>query len=142
MMEYLYSAETVSTDHLEGFFEGWPKPPSKETHLTILHNSGEIVLARDSETGAIVGFINAITDHVLSAYIPLLEVLPDYRKRGIGAELVRRMFERLDGLYMIDLVCDDDMVPFYTRTGMQPFGAMAIRNFAMQAGRPAIHRPD
>ena len=49
------------------------------------------VLARvvDGErSGQVVGFITAISDGVLSAYIPLLEVLPGWRSQGIGGELV------------------------------------------------------
>jgi hypothetical protein len=31
------------------------------------------------DNGRVIGFITAVTDKVLSAYIPLLEVLPAYR---------------------------------------------------------------
>ena len=59
----------------------------------LLKNSAEVVLAVDEETGAVIGFINAVSDGVLSAYIPLLEVLPEYRGRGIGRALVKQMLE-------------------------------------------------
>ena len=64
----------VEPDQLAGFFVGWPDPPSPETHLKILHASHAIVLAQD-RSGQVVGFINAVSDGILSAYIPLLEVL-------------------------------------------------------------------
>ena len=89
----------------------------------------------DEESGHVVGFITAISDHVLSAYIPLLEVLPEYRGRGIGRELVGRMLDRLRGLYMIDLVCDPDLEPFYTSMGMYPATGMMIRNYEHQSGK-------
>ena len=82
-----------------------------------------------------VGFITAISDGVLAAYIPLLEVLPDYRGRGIGRELVMRMLAQLQGLYMIDLVCDPQLESFYRACGMKPYHAMMIRDFAHQAGK-------
>ena len=63
-------------------------------------------LALDGD--AVVGFVTAASDGVLSAFIPLLEVLPAYRDRGIGAELVRRLLGQLDDLYMVDLCCDAD----------------------------------
>jgi ribosomal protein S18 acetylase RimI-like enzyme len=85
------------------------------------------VLALDGEQ--IVGFVTAISDGVLSAYVPLLEVLPGYQGRGIGAELVRRLLARLDGLYMVDLCCDEDVVGSYEHLGLSRWDAgMGIRN--------------
>lgn len=71
---------------------------------------------------------------VLSAYIPLLEVLPAYRGRGIGRELVRRLLEGLRGRYMVDLLCDPALQPFYARVGMRPATGMMVRNYARQSG--------
>ncbi len=90
MISYTDSLTGIEATNLRGFFVGWPNPPSPETHLRLLQNSDHIVLAVDEETGNAVGFITAISDGVLSAYIPCLEVLPAYRGRGIGQELVRR----------------------------------------------------
>ena len=82
-----------------------------------------------------MGFVTATSDGVLTAFIPLLEVLPDHRGRGIGAELVRRMLGTLDGLYAVDVVCDEDVMPFYERLGFTRCGAMVRRDYARQAGR-------
>jgi hypothetical protein len=79
MISYTDSVAGITADKLQGFFVGWPNPPSPETHLKLLANSNYIVLAVDDETGNIVGFITAISDGVLSAYIPFLEVLPAYQ---------------------------------------------------------------
>ncbi|WP_218212220.1 GNAT family N-acetyltransferase, partial [Pseudomonas sp. 2822-15] len=81
----------MTEEMLQGFFVGWPNPPSSHTHLKLLEKSTHIVLAVDDENEQVVGFITAISDGVLSAYIPLLEVLTEYQGRGIGKELVRRM---------------------------------------------------
>ena len=127
MIEYAESLDAVEPEHLEGFFVGWPSPPSPERHLEILHGSAAAVLARDGER--VVGFVTAISDGVLSAYLPLLEVLPEYQGRGIGSELVRRMLARLGRLYMIDLSCDDELEAFYRPLGFQAWGrGMGIRN--------------
>ena len=88
----------------------------------------------EEESGRIAGFITAISDGVLSAYIPHLEVLPSYQGQGIGTELVRRMLEKLSGLYMIDLLCDPEVQPFYARCGMKPATGMMIRNYDRQSG--------
>ena len=86
---------------------------------------------------AVVGFVTAISDGVLSAYLPLLEVLPDFRGRGIGRELVKRMLERLEHCYMVDVVCDEGVLPFYEALGLRAGHAAMHRNYARQSGRNA-----
>ena len=81
----------ITPERLQGFFLGWPNPPAPATHLRLLAGSNYVELAVDSVTGQVVGFINAISDGVLTAYIPLLEVLPAYQGQGIGATLVTRL---------------------------------------------------
>jgi len=135
MINYIFTTEGISPEQLKGFFDGWLNPLSPETHLRLLKNSDEIVLAIDQETKSVVGFITAITDHVLSAYIPLLEVLPEYRGRGIGSELVDSMLARLGDIYMIDLICDQELQAFYAKRGMVQATAMMRRNYDNQSGR-------
>lgn len=112
MITYRYSSDGITPDQIRGFFEGWSNKPTPEIHLRLLERSDEIVIAIDEDTGAVVGFVTAITDRVLSAYIPLLEVLPAYQERGIGSELMRHMLDRLGGLYMVDVLCDKHLIPF------------------------------
>jgi ribosomal protein S18 acetylase RimI-like enzyme len=136
MISYTDSIAGVDPSHLRGFFVGWPSPPAPEAHLRILQGSDAVVLARDDASGAVVGFITAISDGVSCAYIPHLEVQPEHQGRGIGSELLRRMLEKLRGLYMIDLLCDPDVQPFYARLGMRPATGMLIRNYDRQSGSP------
>jgi ribosomal protein S18 acetylase RimI-like enzyme len=127
VIEYVTSAEGVEPADLEGFFVGWPRRPSSQKHLALLRGSSHVVLARDGHR--VVGFVTAISDGVLSAYVPLLEVLPEYERRGIGRELTRRLLAQLEGLYMIDVSCDEDVVPFYERLGLERLeAAMGLRN--------------
>ncbi len=135
MIRYTDDVGGITADQLEGFFDGWPSAPSCETHLRLLEGSDEIVLAVDDASGAVVGFVTAVTDGVLSAYIPLLEVLPVYRGRGIARELVTRLREALRGYYMIDLVCDEALTAFYESLGFRRMSAMVIRDYDAQAGR-------
>lgn len=120
---------------LKGFFIGWPNPPSPQTHLKMLEKSDYIVLAVEEERNRVVGFITAISDGVLSAYIPFLEVLPEYQNRGIGGELVKRMQDKLNGFYMIDLLCDESLQPYYEKLGMFKSQGMIYRNYKMQSGK-------
>ncbi len=64
---------------------------------------------------------------MLYAFIPLLEVLPSHRGRGIGSELVERLLEELKHFYAVDLMCDPELQPFYDRFGMHRAIGMVIR---------------
>ncbi len=122
MIHYADTLDNVSAEHLRGgFFEGWTDPPSPETHLRLLEGSDEVVLALDGPG-------------VLGAHVPLLEVLPGQRGRGIGSELVCRMLARLDDLYMVDLLCGPEVRPFYASLGMQPASGMMVRRYTNQSG--------
>ena len=93
-----------------------------------------VVLAIDEEAGQVVGFVNALSDGVLSAFIPLLEVLPEYQGRSVGSELVQRMLAQLSDLYAVDLLCDAEVQPFYARLGMSAGQGMMLRRYDRQSG--------
>lgn len=133
MIAYKDSIKDVSREKLQGFFAGWQNPRSPSEHLEILRGSDEVVLAVDEKTADVVGFITAITDAKLAAYIPLLEVLPAYKNKGIGTQLVRQMLVKLKDYYMVDVVCDEDIQPFYERLGFVKAKAMIIRRYQSRA---------
>jgi ribosomal protein S18 acetylase RimI-like enzyme len=129
MAEVVYTndLEGLAAADLEGFFEHWPAAPTPERHLDILRGSDYVVLAREGDRGRVVGFVTAISDGVLSAFIPLLEVLPERRGEGIGTELVRRLLAELEDFYMVDLMCDPELETFYRRFEMELLSGMGLR---------------
>ena len=129
MIAYTETADEITPQMLRGFFQGWRKPPTREDHLRILRNSDCIVVALDTDRSCVVGFITALTDTVQSAFIPLLEVLPEYQRQGIGSELTRRMLAKLKGIPAIDLTCDPALQKFYGKFGMIPSVGMVIRDY-------------
>ena len=129
MIEYRDTVEGLEASQLVGFFVDWTSKPSPQVHLKILRGSSHVVVAIDEESDQVVGFVTAISDGVLSAYLPLLEVLPEYQNRGIGSELMRRMLEQLKGLYMVDVLCDAELQAYYARFGMQRAVGMCIRRY-------------
>lgn len=133
--EFLFrnDLEGIEPVHLEGFFEGWPDPPSPERHLAILEGSSMVELAVDIRTGRVAGFANLISDGILSAFIPLLEVRRAHRGRGIGTGLVRRLLERTSDLYMLDVACDPEVTSFYGRLGFREGNAMLHRRYERQS---------
>jgi ribosomal protein S18 acetylase RimI-like enzyme len=124
-IHYTDDLSGLSARHLTGFFSGWPAHPDPETHLSILRNSKKVWLALDGDR--CVGFVNALSDDIFYAFIPLLEVLPEYRGQGIGTELVRRMLASLEGMYAVDIVCDPDVAPFYEKLGFARCAGMIRR---------------
>lgn len=127
MVHYQTDLHSVGAGDLDGFCVGWQRPLSGERLLHVLRGSAAVVLAMDGQK--VVGFANALSDGILMAYIPLLEVRPEYQRQGIGSELVKRLVARLGTHYGIDLLCDERLVPFYQRLGMKRAAGMCIRNF-------------
>lgn len=134
MIEYRTTVAGITDEDVQGFFVGWPNPPSAQTLLYILHNAYKVVITVDCASSKVVGFTYAISDGILAAYIPLLEVLPAYQGKGIGKELMRRLTESLGELYMIDVVCDEDVAPFYLSLDFHRASGMMKRNYNRQQG--------
>lgn len=84
MSNIIYSTNKKDIKNLSinGFFEGWPNKPSDNILKESIIKSSYTVLAIDIENKKLVGYINAISDTVLSAYIPFLEVLPLYQNKA------------------------------------------------------------
>lgn len=132
-MQIQTTLEGIAPAALTGFFEGWPNPPTPETLWRMLSGSSHMALALEDRQ--VTGFVQAISDGVLSAYIPLLEVRAQWHGQGIASRLMENLLAQLDGLYMIDTACDDDLVPFYERFGMMRGNVMIRRDYASQRGR-------
>ncbi|MDX8028897.1 GNAT family N-acetyltransferase [Lentzea sp. BCCO 10_0856] len=128
MISYRTDVSDLTEDKLAGFFVGWPTPPSPAQHLAVLRGSYRVVIALSDDE--VVGFVNMISDGVLTAFVPWLEVRPDFQGQGIGTELMRRILAEAEHLYSVDLTCDDELRPYYERLGMIAFTGMGVRNRA------------
>jgi len=132
---YADDLTAVREDMLRGFFVGWPRRPSPAQHLAVLRGSYRSVVAIDDVAGRVVGFVNMLSDGVLTAFIPWLEVLPAYQGQDIGSELMRRILEGTDRFYSVDLICDAELVPYYERFGMRGWSSAMLRDpAAMEEG--------
>lgn len=127
-MTYTTTVDGLSSaSFAEGFFERWAAPPTPEEHLELLSRATHVSLALLGQT--VVGYATALSDGLLAAYIPLLEVLPEHRRRGVGTQLVKRLMRTIGPVYMIDVMCDADVLPFYRRLGFRPAGGAVVRNY-------------
>lgn len=125
VITYSTDITALTEDLLTEFFVGWPRRPCAARHLRALRGSHRVILAFDGDR--VVGFINAISDGELAAFIPWLEVLPSHQRRGVGRELVRRLHAELDEHYSIDLICDPQLASFYSALGFEELLGMGQR---------------
>ncbi|MFS8097319.1 GNAT family N-acetyltransferase [Lentzea alba] len=126
MITYSTDLTALTEEDLAGFFVDWPKAPSRAQHLAVLRGSYRAVLAFADDQ--VVGFVNMISDGVLTAFVPWLEVLPEFQGQGIGTELMRRILAEGQHLYSVDLVCDESLRPYYEKLGMVALTGMIVRN--------------
>jgi N-acetylglutamate synthase-like GNAT family acetyltransferase len=134
-LTYQTTADGLTEDQLTGdFFEGWLDPPSPATLLRILQSSDHVVVAARDEK--VIGFVTALSDEVISAFITLLEVVPEEHNKGIGHSLINQLLDDIGDIYMVDLVCDVNLSRFYAELGFATTTGMSRRDYAMQSGRP------
>mgnify|MGYP001035906081 CR=1 FL=1 len=117
----------ITREQLSCFCVGWKYPLNGEELYKILQNSYTFVLAVDGNR--VVGFVNALSDGLKFAFIPMLEVLPDYKNQGIGTKLMTRLLDRLHDIQNIDLTCDIDLQTFYDKFGMLKSNGMVLRKY-------------
>lgn len=129
MINYQTDLNNICESKLKGFFVGWTSPLSPKQHLEILKNSEFIVLAVESNSETVIGFVNALSDGINFAFIPMLEVLPEHQKKGIGTNLMNTMLDKLKDIVCIDLTCDENMQGFYQRFSMLKSHGMILRKY-------------
>lgn len=70
----------------------------------------------------LVGLGNTLSDGHLVVYYPHLLVHPDFRRLGIGAEILRRLRSRYEELHMHILVADGRAIEFFEKCGFMRAG--------------------
>jgi GNAT superfamily N-acetyltransferase len=114
---------------------GWWKEEYDQRELPrLIRGSFLFAVAVDRKTGHAVGMGRVISDGVSDGYIQDLVVLPEYRKTGIGTQivgtLVKKCVER--GISWIGLIAEPDTEKFYLPFGFHP----------MEGHVPLIFRSD
>ncbi len=113
MVTYSDLTDGLEASQLRGFYEDWPLVDA-EHHLRLLKSAPYVVVARFEQE--IVGFGVAVTDGVLSAHIPFLEVRPDFRGQGIGREIARLLLMKID-LPQISVAGGTELREFFVEMG-------------------------
>ncbi len=133
MTDIKYSTNgIIDPNELNPFFQNWKSPPSLEIKGRLLNGSDLIVTAR--ENGKLVGFLTAISDGAMHAFITLIEVLETHQRKGIGKRLMELAISHFKGHYDIVLVTDPERRPFYEKLGFSKICGMHIRDFTYANG--------
>ena len=82
----------------------WSSAEKGEALREAMRGSHSVVTAWAEDR--LVGLGNTLSDGHLVVYYPHLLVHPDFRRRGIGAEILRRLRRRYEALHMHILVAD------------------------------------
>jgi GNAT superfamily N-acetyltransferase len=100
--------------------------PRETVERTVREASRVVGLYAD---GRQIGFARAFTDGVAAVYLADVYVLPEFRGRGLGVELIREMVERSPWPRLKWLLHTRDAHEFYRRFG---FGAPSERAMERQ----------
>ena len=117
----------IDAKDLNRFFQNWKSPPSLKIKRNLLKDSDLIITAR--EKGKLIGFLTAISDGAMHAFISLVEVLESHQGKGIGKHLVGLATSHFKGYYDIVLITDRDKGSFYKKLGFSEIYGMHIRDF-------------
>ena len=78
-------------------------------------NSGSVYSAWDGDK--LVGLINALDDSIMTAYIHYMLIDPEYKRLGIGKQLIDQMKERYKDYLTVVLVSYEMASEFYIKCG-------------------------
>jgi GNAT superfamily N-acetyltransferase len=114
---------------------GWWKEeydPAQILHL--IQGSFLFAVAVDTKTGRAIGMGRVISDGVSDGYIQDLVVLPEYRKTGIGTQIVSTLVKKCveQGISWIGLIAEPATENFYLPFGFHP----------MEGHTPLLYRSD
>ena len=126
MIEYKIS-DRIIPNELNHFFQDWKSPPSLEIKGGLLNGADLIITVR--ENGKLIGFLTAISDGVMHAFITLVEVLKTHQGKGVGTHLMKIAVSHFKGYYDIVLITDPDKGTFYKKFGFNKIYGMHIRDF-------------
>jgi ribosomal protein S18 acetylase RimI-like enzyme len=128
MIAYRTEQSAIDIAQLAHLFTtaGWGWRAADLTKLAqLVEGSRYVVSAHDEER--LVGFARAISDGVTNAYVSTVAVLPEYRGRGIGAELVKRLLEGRETIRFV-LHAASSAQGFYRKLGFEDATDMLRRD--------------
>lgn len=116
-----YKVDIVPTpDVIIDLYEdaGLPRPTKDRERIKKMYdNSNLIITAWDNEI--LVGVSRCLTDFCWSCYLADLAVRSEYKKAGIGKELIRLTKEKVGPQSMVLLLSVPDALKYYPKVGFE-----------------------
>ncbi len=101
---------------------GWWKDSYDPSGIgRIIKGSYAFAVVVEKKSGKTIGMGRIISDGVSDAYIQDLVVLPEFRDKGIGKQLVQFLLKRCkdNGILWIGLIAEPDKDGFYSTMGFK-----------------------
>jgi ribosomal protein S18 acetylase RimI-like enzyme len=124
IIHYAVSKRPDLTEYRSLWAAAWDAPgPATMNHLT--HSLTWVCAYADSQ---LVGFVNVAWDGGVHAFLLDTTVHPEYQRRGLGAELVRRAAVEAQsrGLHWLHVDFEPQLEGFYRGCGFRHTGAGLI----------------
>ena len=129
-MNLIYTTKLPSKENIYKFYEilEWNSflKLSPEQLLEAMKNSWYSIYVYSGDN--LVGTGRVISDGVINAYLCGLGVLPDFRCKGIGTEIVKKLTQQCESNNLhVQLCCEENLVQYYKEMGFEVFAtAMKI----------------
>ena len=133
-IQLVHSWDEVEIANLYRAGGWWKEEYDPEELPRLIKGSFLFAVAVNIKTGRAVGMGRVISDGVSDGYIQDLVVLPEYRKTGIGTQIVSTLVKKCIelGISWIGLIAEPDTEKFYLPFGFHP----------MEGHTPLIFRSD
>jgi GNAT superfamily N-acetyltransferase len=125
-----YTSPPLTNGELNGLFAGsWPEHRWRDFGLILAHSLAYVCAYREK---ALIGYVNLAWDGGIHAFVLDTTVHPDWRRRGIGTELVRRAAAaaRQRGIVWLHVDCEPHLRDFYRGCGFYPTAAGLMNLFS------------
>jgi GNAT superfamily N-acetyltransferase len=112
------SKDRIDQGAVHGFLSEesyWAAGRARETQDRLVREASRVVGLYDGDRQ--IGFCRAFTDGLATAYLADVYVLPEYRGRGLGEELVREMIDNGPYADVKWLLHTTDAHPLYRKFG-------------------------
>lgn len=119
-MNIKYKEIKIFTEaELENLFlsVNWSSGKYPDKLVKAMKNSDSVISAWDGDK--LIGFINALSDGVMTAYFHYLLVNPDYQAKGIGKTLVTKILEIYEDYARKVVIAYKTEIEFYQRCGFE-----------------------
>ena len=135
-IKYQVPAEISPAEAAELYVEaGWMDHPDAEEVSAML--KGTFAVSAAFHEGRLIGFMRAFSDGVSDAYLLDLVVRKEYRKQGIGREILHRLVGHLKqrGIDWILCIGAPDTETFYRHTDAGAMTGYTPYRFQSQGGK-------